>query len=71
MAEHTIGTRAEWEAARGALLEREKELTRGELPPIAIQNARATGTDVVSYLAEGFGFTTFARRGEVSHHPIG
>jgi Bacterial protein of unknown function (DUF899) len=28
MAEHTIGTRAEWEAARGALLEREKELTR-------------------------------------------
>jgi predicted dithiol-disulfide oxidoreductase (DUF899 family) len=28
MAEHTTGTRAEWEAARGALLEREKELTR-------------------------------------------
>ena len=28
MAEHTTGTRAEWQAARAALLEREKELTR-------------------------------------------
>jgi predicted dithiol-disulfide oxidoreductase (DUF899 family) len=28
MTEHTTGTRAEWEAARAALLEREKELTR-------------------------------------------
>ena len=28
MAEHKVGTRAEWEAARNALLEREKELTR-------------------------------------------
>ena len=39
----------------------EPVLERGELPPIAIQNARATGTDVVSYLTEGFGFTVFAR----------
>jgi hypothetical protein len=34
------------------------------LPSIAIQNARATGTDVVSYLVEGFGFTVFAREGD-------
>jgi predicted dithiol-disulfide oxidoreductase (DUF899 family) len=46
----------------------EPMLARGELPPIAIQNARATGTDVVSYLAEGFGFTAFARRGEAVYH---
>ena len=46
----------------------EPMLSRGELPPIAIQNARATGTDVVSYLAEGFGFTVFARRGEAVYH---
>ena len=28
MTEHKVGTREEWEAAREALLEREKELTR-------------------------------------------
>jgi len=28
MTEHTVGTREEWLAARRALLEREKELTR-------------------------------------------
>jgi predicted dithiol-disulfide oxidoreductase (DUF899 family) len=31
------------------------------LPPIAAQNARATGTDVVTYLSEGWGFNAFAR----------
>jgi predicted dithiol-disulfide oxidoreductase (DUF899 family) len=46
----------------------EPMLSRGELPAIAIQNARATGTDVVSYLAEGFGFTVFARFGDRVYH---
>jgi predicted dithiol-disulfide oxidoreductase (DUF899 family) len=30
------------------------------LPPIVEQNARATGTDVVGYLTESPGFSTFA-----------
>jgi predicted dithiol-disulfide oxidoreductase (DUF899 family) len=30
-----------------------------ELPPIAASNARATATDLVSYLVEGFGFSVF------------
>jgi predicted dithiol-disulfide oxidoreductase (DUF899 family) len=30
-----------------------------DLPPIARQNAEATGTDVLSYIAEGWGFGTF------------
>jgi predicted dithiol-disulfide oxidoreductase (DUF899 family) len=33
----------------------------GPLPPIVEQNARATGTDVVGYLTESPGFSTFAR----------
>jgi predicted dithiol-disulfide oxidoreductase (DUF899 family) len=31
-----------------------------QLPPVAVRNARAVGTDLVSYLAEGFGFSAFA-----------
>jgi predicted dithiol-disulfide oxidoreductase (DUF899 family) len=31
-----------------------------QLPPIAARNASATGTDLVTYLAEGFGFSSFA-----------
>src|SRR5215216_2064800 len=31
-----------------------------QLPPVAARNASETGTDLVSYLAEGFGFTAFA-----------
>ena len=46
----------------------EPMLEQGELPPIAIQNARATGTDVVSYLTEGFGFTVFARESDTAYH---
>jgi predicted dithiol-disulfide oxidoreductase (DUF899 family) len=38
-------------------------MLEGGLPPIASQNARACGTDVVSYLSEGFGVNTFAREG--------
>jgi predicted dithiol-disulfide oxidoreductase (DUF899 family) len=35
-----------------------------ELPAVASRNARATGTDLARYLAEGFGFTAFALEGE-------
>jgi predicted dithiol-disulfide oxidoreductase (DUF899 family) len=46
MTNHTIGTRAQWDAARADLLEREKEHTRvgdelkrrrGELPWLAVE----------------------------------
>ena len=30
------------------------------LPPVASRNARESGTDLVRYIAEGFGFTVFA-----------
>jgi predicted dithiol-disulfide oxidoreductase (DUF899 family) len=30
-----------------------------QLPPIAARNARETGTDLVGYLTEGFGFSAF------------
>ena len=39
-----------------------------KLPPIAAQNARATGTDVVTYLSEGWGFNAFARDGGSVYH---
>jgi predicted dithiol-disulfide oxidoreductase (DUF899 family) len=38
------------------------------LPPIAAQNARATGTDIVTYLSEGWGFNTFVRDGDTVYH---
>jgi predicted dithiol-disulfide oxidoreductase (DUF899 family) len=38
------------------------------LPPIAAQNARATGTDVVTYLSEGWGFNTFVRENGSVYH---
>jgi predicted dithiol-disulfide oxidoreductase (DUF899 family) len=31
-----------------------------QLPPVAARNAREVDTDLVSYLAEGFGFSAFA-----------
>jgi predicted dithiol-disulfide oxidoreductase (DUF899 family) len=31
-----------------------------QLPPVATRNAQVTGTDLVSYIAEGFGFTAYA-----------
>ena len=34
------------------------------LPPIAHRNARASGTDLVGYLTEGYGFNAFALDGE-------
>jgi predicted dithiol-disulfide oxidoreductase (DUF899 family) len=39
-------------------------LEGGLLPPIAGHNARACGTDIVSYLCEGFGVSTFARESD-------
>jgi predicted dithiol-disulfide oxidoreductase (DUF899 family) len=38
------------------------------LPPIAAQNARAVGTDIVTYLSEGWGFNTFVRHGDSVYH---
>ena len=45
-------------------------LEDGLMPPIAIQNAEACGTDVVSYMAEGFGFNSFAREAETVYHTL-
>jgi predicted dithiol-disulfide oxidoreductase (DUF899 family) len=54
MSEHTIGTREEWQAARDALLEREKELThrndelareRQALPWVPVEKAYTFETD--------------------------
>ena len=38
------------------------------LPPIAAQNARTTGTDVVTYLSEGWGFNTFVSQSGTVYH---
>jgi predicted dithiol-disulfide oxidoreductase (DUF899 family) len=43
-------------------------LEGGEMPPIVSQNAEACGTDIVSYISEGFGFNTFAREGDIVYH---
>jgi predicted dithiol-disulfide oxidoreductase (DUF899 family) len=32
-----------------------------QLPPIGRQNAAATGTDILDYVAEGFGFSAFVQ----------
>jgi predicted dithiol-disulfide oxidoreductase (DUF899 family) len=39
-----------------------------ELPPIVEQNARATGTDVIGYLTESPGFSTFVREDDAVYH---
>jgi predicted dithiol-disulfide oxidoreductase (DUF899 family) len=38
------------------------------LPPIAHRNARASGTDLVGYLTEGYGFNAFALDGGTVYH---
>ena len=38
------------------------------LPPIATHNASATGTNLVSYISEGFGFSTFVRENGTVYH---
>jgi predicted dithiol-disulfide oxidoreductase (DUF899 family) len=40
----------------------------GKFPPIVEQNARATGTDVIGYLTESPGFSTFVRDGDDVYH---
>jgi predicted dithiol-disulfide oxidoreductase (DUF899 family) len=39
-----------------------------QLPPIAARNARETGTDLVGYLTEAFGFTSFVRDDGAVYH---
>lgn len=41
---------------------------RDHLPPVAAQNARSTGTDLVGYFSEGHGFSVFAREGDSVYH---
>ena len=41
---------------------------RDSLPPVVIQNAAATGTDVAGYFTEGHGVSTFAREGDSLYH---
>jgi predicted dithiol-disulfide oxidoreductase (DUF899 family) len=43
-------------------------LLRRRLPPIVEQNANATGTDIVGYLTESPGFSTFVRDGGTVYH---
>jgi predicted dithiol-disulfide oxidoreductase (DUF899 family) len=38
------------------------------LPPIAVHNATATGTDLVRYISEGFGFSSFALEDGTVYH---
>jgi predicted dithiol-disulfide oxidoreductase (DUF899 family) len=41
---------------------------RDNLPPIAAQNASASGTDVAGYFSEGHGVSVFAREGDSVYH---
>jgi predicted dithiol-disulfide oxidoreductase (DUF899 family) len=46
----------------------EPALEEGWMPPIASQNAAACGTDIISYLCEGFGVDVFARERDTVYH---
>jgi predicted dithiol-disulfide oxidoreductase (DUF899 family) len=41
---------------------------RDSLPPVATQNADATGTDIARYFSEGHGVGSFAREGDTVYH---
>ncbi len=41
---------------------------RESLPPVAAQNASATGTDLPGYFSEGHGVSIFAREGDTVYH---
>jgi predicted dithiol-disulfide oxidoreductase (DUF899 family) len=41
---------------------------RDNLPPVAAQNARSSGTDLVGYFSEGHGVSVFAREGDGVYH---
>jgi predicted dithiol-disulfide oxidoreductase (DUF899 family) len=45
-----------------------EQMTKGGLPPIVEQNARATGTDVAGYMTESPGFSTFANDDGIVYH---
>ena len=40
----------------------------GAFPPIVEQNARSSGTDIVGYLTESPGFSSFVRQGDEIYH---
>jgi predicted dithiol-disulfide oxidoreductase (DUF899 family) len=61
---YDFGISSSEEATRGWLT----PMRDGGLPPIASQNASASGTDVVAYISEGFGVSTFAREGDSVYH---
>jgi predicted dithiol-disulfide oxidoreductase (DUF899 family) len=42
--------------------------SESSLPPIAAHNARATGTDLISYISEAFAFSAFAREDGTVYH---
>jgi predicted dithiol-disulfide oxidoreductase (DUF899 family) len=60
-----FGVSSTEEATRGWV---EPALAEGWMPPIATQNAAACGTDIVSYLCEGFGVDVFARERDTLYH---
>jgi predicted dithiol-disulfide oxidoreductase (DUF899 family) len=45
-----------------------EQMTKGGLPPIVVQNARASGTDVAGYMTESPGFSTFVRDNGTVYH---
>jgi predicted dithiol-disulfide oxidoreductase (DUF899 family) len=46
----------------------EQPALRAYLPPVAIQNASSTGTDIDGYLSEGHGVSTLARENGTVYH---
>jgi predicted dithiol-disulfide oxidoreductase (DUF899 family) len=49
-----LGFSSSWEQTRGWAA-----LMLDQLPPIAVRNAKGTGTDIVGYLTESFRFSVF------------
>src|SRR5438128_21174 len=76
MTKHMTGTRKEWLAARLAVLNAEKELTRrGDgvmdvtpVPEPVAQNAAMAGTDVATYTRERPGMSAFVLEDGVVYH---
>ena len=60
-----FGVSSTEEATRGWV---EPALAEGWMPAIASQNAAACGTNIVSYLREGFGVDVFARERDTVYH---
>jgi predicted dithiol-disulfide oxidoreductase (DUF899 family) len=45
-----------------------EQMTGSGIPPIVAHNARASGTDIVGYLTESPGYSTFARDDATAYH---